>query len=73
MLCILCFLLYFVYNLGGNRDVYNKVKIQNIVFDIPQRYKAVKLIGQGAYGQVVSAVEIRSGMTLIYLYIYVDL
>ena len=40
---------------------YNKMKkrleINGIIFDLPDRYEPIKLIGKGTYGAVISALD----------------
>lgn len=35
----------------------HQVRLNNVTYEVPERYKPIKLIGSGAYGQVCSAVD----------------
>jgi serine/threonine protein kinase len=35
----------------------NKMEINGINFDLPERYEPIKLIGKGTYGAVISAID----------------
>jgi hypothetical protein len=34
-----------------------RLEINGIIFDLPERYEPIKLIGKGTYGAVISAVD----------------
>ena len=40
-----------------NGPVMRKLEINGIIFDLPERYEPIKLIGKGTYGAVISAID----------------